>query len=275
MPGYQVSDWDDAYANAPNIPSGDRWPEAWIAPAAEFRAAMGRRAELDIAYGDDARARFDLFRPETAARGLLVFIHGGFWMRLDKSYWSHLASGALERGWAVAIPSYSLCPEVRVSEITRQVAAAIEKAAQLVAGPILLSGHSAGGQLVSRMVSETTPLSEATTGRVERVLSISGLHDLRPLLHTALNDTIGLDPDEAARESPALLHPLRGTRLTCWVGASERAEFIRQNALLANVWRGLGIWTDAVEEPDRHHFDIIDGLADPSSAMATALLGEG
>ena len=58
-----------------------------------------------------------------------------------------------------------------------------------------------------------------------------------------------------------------------WVGQAERSEFVRQSALIANVWRGLGAETDLVVEPDRHHFDVIDGLADPGSPLTEALLG--
>ena len=105
-------------------------------------------------------------------------------------------------------------------------------------------------------------------------LSISGVHDLRPLLRTAMNATLKLDEAEAQRESSALLLPLAGVRLTCWVGAAERAEFIRQNALLANVWTGLGAQTACVQEPDRHHFNVIDGLREAYSALTTALVGE-
>ncbi len=57
------------------------------------------------------------------------------------------------------------------------------------------------------------------------------------------------------------------------MGAGERAEFVRQNALLANIWTGLGALTCAVEEPDRHHFNIIDGLTDPDHPMVRELLG--
>jgi hypothetical protein len=109
--------------------------------------------------------------------------------------------------------------------------------------------------------------------RVERCVPISGLFDLRPLLLTTLNDDIRLDVGEAAAESPALLMPRVGTRLVAWVGQAERSEFVRQSALIANVWRGLGAETSLVVEPDRHHFDVIDGLADPGSPLVEALLG--
>jgi hypothetical protein len=144
-------------------------------------------------------------------------------------------------------------------------------AASQVDGPIRLAGHSAGGQIVTRLVCGGTGLPDPVLARVERVMSISGVHDLRPLLRTQLNDTIGLDASEARAESPALLEPAIDVPVTCWVGANERSEFVRQSALLANAWRGLGLATDAIEEPDRHHFDVIDGLASPVSPMAKAI----
>jgi arylformamidase len=88
-----------------------------------------------------------------------------------------------------------------------------------------------------------------------------------------LNGTLHIDESEALAESPALLRPVDGARITCWVGGGERAEFLRQNALLANIWTGLGATTSAVVEPDRHHFNVIDGLADPDHPLTRTLLG--
>ncbi|MEM7464051.1 MAG: alpha/beta hydrolase, partial [Pseudomonadota bacterium] len=99
-----------------------------------------------------------------------------------------------------------------------------------------------------------------------------GVHDLRPLLQLEINDVLKIESTDAAAESPALNTPLPGTKLICWVGAGERSEFIRQNALLANIWKGLGATTFVVEEPDRHHMNVVDGLADPASAMLQLLL---
>lgn len=270
----QIINWDDAYANGANIPGGERWPVAWIAPARDFRDRLSGlgRARIGIAYGSRPRNRFDLFMPEGTPKGLVVFVHGGYWMALDNSYWSHLAGGAVVHGYAVAMPSYTLCPDVRIGEITGEIGAAIAKAAELVEGPILLTGHSAGGHLVSRMVCSDGPLSPAVRGRVGHVVSISGIHDLRPLMNTEMNATLRIDEAEALSESPALLRPVDGVRVTCWAGGGERGEFLRQNALLANIWTGLGAGTCAVVEPDRHHFNVIDGLADPSHPLTGALL---
>jgi arylformamidase len=271
---HRIDDWDDAYANGANIPQGDRWPNAWVEPARSFREQLEAqgRARLDISYGDGARNRLDLFMPEGAQRGLVVFVHGGFWLRLDKSFWSHLAAGALAHGHAVAMPSYTLCPDIRISGIVTEVGRAIEKAASMMEGPIRLTGHSAGGHLVTRMISATSPLPDAVRRRIVNTVSISGVHDLRPLMATKMNEGLKIDAAEARAESPSLLEPMQGARLACWVGAAERSEFVRQNALLANAWTGLGATTLVMEEPDRHHFNVIDGLADPNHALTQTLL---
>ncbi|RST85672.1 alpha/beta hydrolase [Aquibium carbonis] len=270
----RIADWDDAYANGPNIPGGDRWPAAWMEPARAYREELeaAGRARLGVAYGPGERNAYDLFLPEVEPTGLVVFVHGGYWMRLERALWSHLARGAVDSGFAVAMPSYTLCPQVRIRDITAEVGQAIEHAAAGVGGPMFLAGHSAGGHLASRMVCENSPLPAALRERIRNVVSISGVHDLRPLMRTAMNETLRLDAAEAAAESPALLAPAPGTRICCWVGAGERAEFIRQNALLANVWTGLGAETCCVEEPDRHHFNVIDGLADASHVLTRTLL---
>lgn len=271
---YRINDWSDAYTNGGNIPRGEAWPQAWVEPARLYRERMVEtgRARLNLTYGEKERNRFDLFLPESQPKGLVVYVHGGYWQALDNSYWSHLANGCVEQGYAVAMPGYTLCPDVRVGEIVQEVAAAISDAAGEIDGPIHLTGHSAGGHLVTRMVASNSPLSEAVRARVRTVVSISGVHDLRPLVKTNLNAKLRLDDEEAAQESPVLMRPGEGTRLFCWVGANERSEFVRQNELMASIWLGLGAETGAYAEPDKHHFSIVDGLADPNHPLVRTLL---
>ncbi|TZG32153.1 alpha/beta hydrolase [Agrobacterium sp. B1(2019)] len=271
---YRITDWDSAYANGANIAKGERWPDAWVGPARAYREELGSsgRAKFDVVYGQKPRNTLDIFHPSKPALGLVVFVHGGFWVNLDKSYWSHFARGAIERGYAVAMPSYTLAPEARIGQITIEVAQSIELAAREVDGSIYLIGHSAGGHLVTRMITTTSPLSEGVQKRIVNTVSLSGLHDLRPLMNLSSNAKMRIDRTEAYTESPALLEPFANTRLVCWAGAAERAEFVRQNALLANIWKGLGAQTLVVEEPDKHHFSILDGLEDPSHPLMDALV---
>jgi len=116
-----MAELDDDYANLPHIPGGAQYPARWTQAAADFRAKMGARAALAQPYGDGARQAFDLFHPEGEAHGLCVFVHGGYWLKFHRNFWSHLAAGPLAHGWAVAMPSYDLCPDLRIADITRQI----------------------------------------------------------------------------------------------------------------------------------------------------------
>ena len=206
-------------------------------------------------------------------KGLAVIIHGGFWLAFDKTIWSDLAQGALAHGWAVAFPGYTLAPEARVADITAQIGRAVTAAAGMVAGPIQLCGHSAGGQMATRMICADTPLPPEVTARIAHVVTLSGLHDLRPLQFHSMNAGLRLDPAEAAAESPALLDPLPGIPVTVWVGAAERPEFLRQSALLAEAWGRKGQPVQLIAETGRHHFDVLDGLKDPQHPLTRAFVG--
>lgn len=264
-----MKDWSRAYDNVAAVEGAAAYPARWAAAAEAFRAAAPAGARIDLAYGDHDRERFDLFAPEDpTSRGLMVIIHGGYWRRFDKNLFSHLALGPLAHGWSVAAPSYPLAPEARIGDVVRSVGAAVATAAKLVDGPIRLVGHSAGGHLATRMICRDAPLPDTVQARIEHVVSISGVHDLRPLLKTDVNVDLKLDLVEARAESPALLEPVDGAQVTCWVGADELPEFLRQNELLTMAWRGFDVAISSIEELSRHHFNVILGLSEPDSPLA-------
>lgn len=264
-------DWEDAFTNAVHIPGGMGYPARWAELAQAFRKQAGGR--FDLPYGPGPRERMDVFLPEGTPRGLVTFIHGGFWLAFDKSSWSHLAAGPLAHGWAVVLPSYTLAPEARIGSITRQTGRAIAAAAGLVDGPIRLAGHSAGGHLATRMVCDDSPLPESIAGRIERVASISGVHDLRPLQCHSMNEKLRLTASEAAAESPALHRRRANVDVVAWVGAAERPEFLRQSALLCESWSTPEAPVHLVAESSRHHFNVIDGLCDPDHELTRFLAG--
>ena len=269
----QITDWDDAYANRAYIKDAGSIVEAWPLRAEAFRDELTQKGRMrpDIAYGSHERNRLDLFLPEGTPKGLVVFVHGGYWMLFDGKTFSYLAAGPLAEGYAVAVPSYVLCPEARITDITRQIGDAITVAAGEISGPIHLTGHSAGGHLVARMASATTPLLSKLLKRLRKTVSISGVHDLRPLMNTKMIETLNLDAAEADRESPSLLEPLPGTEITFWVGADERPEFLRQTRLMQDAWDGKAK-VDIVVEPAKHHFSVIEGLTDSNHALVRSLL---
>ena len=99
---------DDAYANAAYIPDAERFLTYWDETARNYREAehMLGRAQLNQPYGAHPDQAFDLFFPAGRPLGLMIFVHGGYWLRFSRRDFSHLAQGACARDWAVALPSY-------------------------------------------------------------------------------------------------------------------------------------------------------------------------
>jgi arylformamidase len=260
-PGYRWPDPDRDYANGDFIPGSAGYPDRWTREAAGFRQSLGKRAELDLAYGPSPREKLDLFLPEGTPKGTVVFVHGGYWHLFSKAHWSHLAAGPLARGYAVAMPSYTLAPAARLAEITAEVARAMWFVGTRVPGPMVVTGHSAGGHLSARMGCADISVP------VARVMPISPLSELGPLIATGMNATLKIDLAEAALESPAR-HRLRdGVTAHVWVGADERPAFLMQARVLSEEW-GCP-WT---ADLGHHHFSVIDGLADPESPLCRTLL---
>ena len=259
--------YDAAYENSKHIPGGEGYPPRWAASAAALRESLGPRAKLGQPYGSGAAEWFDLFLPERGTEGTLIFIHGGYWLRFGPRDFSHLAAGALARGWTVAMPAYTLAPAARIAAMTRQIAQALGAIAAETAGPIVLCGHSAGGHLAARMACRDVALPDAVPGRLARVLPISPVADLRPLRETAMKATLAITPEEAQAESPALLPRRPGLPVHVRVGGDERPAFLDQARRLGNAWA-----CPVTVEPGRHHFDVIEGMERESPLLA-ALLG--
>lgn len=120
----------------------------------------GREARLDLAdvsYGEDEQQAFDLFLPAGKEKDvpLMVLIHGGEWIRGDKSTYTQTAMDYCERfGIAAASIGYRFLNEsTDMTVLLADIAAAIEKIC-LVAEEngvnitrVALGGHSAGAHL--------------------------------------------------------------------------------------------------------------------------------
>ena len=257
---------DDAYENAGYIDGAADFPPRWAAQAEAFRKQLGFRAQRGVKYGASPRQVFDFFEPTGVSRGTVMFVHGGYWKAFDNSTWSHLAAGPLAKGYAVAMPSYDLCPDVSIPQIAGQIATALAKVADRTQGPIALAGHSAGGHLVARIMDPLL-LSADVRDRVGQIVSISPVADLAPLMQTQMNDILGIDSATAATDSPVNMSPPHGVDVTVWVGAEERPAFLEQAEGLSRAWGAKQFTVEG-----KHHFDVIDALGDPDSDMVATLL---
>jgi arylformamidase len=261
-------DLEAEYDNRAKVPNHADIMENWARNAAAFRAGH-RYAELDLAYGHAERMALDLFWPGPSREGpLAMFVHGGYWQRLDRKLFSHLAYGLLAHGVAVAMPSYELCPQVTLAVLVEQVRNAAAFLALRHGRALLATGHSAGGHLAAMLLATdwvfTRGLPRAT---VRAALPISGLFDLLPLTRTTVNDALGLDAAEARKLSPVLL-PSPGLPIHAVVGGTEGAEYTRQSRSIAEGWGGT--WEAMA---GKNHFSVVEPLTDPASPLVTMAVG--
>jgi arylformamidase len=260
------------YNNRVLVPEHPQYFARWAESSARARATM--TSHLHQRYGESPNETIDLFPARKGDGSCMMFIHGGYWRSLDKSDFSFLAPAWVDAGVSLALVNYDLCPNVSIEEIVRQMLRASRwlylNAEQygMDEDRLYVSGHSAGGHLAAMMMAAIWPVFDARLPKDlwKGALAVSGIYDLRPLVQVEwLNADLKLDEATAHRLSPALLPTAtRAPVMTC-VGGDESSEFKRQNALLGERWRGA--FAGDVPMPGRHHFSIVDGLAEQSSAL--------
>jgi arylformamidase len=257
-------DYDAEYNNRARVPEHPGLIQGWVSDAAAYRAQC---PPTELRYGSGERHTIDLFK---AADGpLMLFIHGGYWQALDKSFFSHMARGLNQNGRSVAVMSYDLCPHVRIGDIIEQTRDACRALWRETGAKIVVSGHSAGGHLAACMLA--TDWRDLGADPVPAAYAISGLFDLAPLVPTSLNAALVLSADEAERLSPLYWPPPAGKTLDAIVGETESGEFHRQAHAIVDQWGAAGVATAYAEIAGANHFTILAPLADPNSAMCARL----
>jgi len=265
------------YNNRAAVPDHPYWLEQF---AARSRAALeALRPALDLRYGPGPKETLDLFLPAAPARGTFAFIHGGYWRAFDKSEHAFVAPPFVAAGFAVAVINYELCPSVSVATIVEQCRRATAWVAREgprhgAAGPLVVGGHSAGGHLTAMLYA--TDWRPRGFGRAPFVggVSLSGLHDLVPLVQSSYNVDIRLDDAEARRVSPVDCTPTTETPLLLAVGADETSEYLRQTQLLWDAWprNRPAAMPEPLRISGRNHFNVVLDFADPASALTQATL---
>src|SRR5258705_548416 len=111
-----------------------------------------RKSFLDVPYGDRERTKVDLYPAADRTAPCLVFLHGGYWQRNSRDVFAMLVEGVAAHGWSVAIPGYSLAPEVSLTDIVTEISQSLDWLAAngegyRNAGPLGRSGLAACGPL--------------------------------------------------------------------------------------------------------------------------------
>ena len=265
------------YNNRAAVPDHQRSLDEWLARSQSAREAL--RPSIDVRYGASDDETLDLYLPRQPARGTLTYIHGGWWRSLDKSDYGFVAPAFVAAGYAVALINYTLCPHGTIANAVEQCRRALlwlvgEGPGRGAPAPLVIGGHSAGGHLTAMMYTTDWRAQGLARTPFTGGASLSGVHELAPLVQFSHNVDFRLDAAEARRMSPAATQPLTDAPLLLAVGANETSEFVRQTDLLWDAWprnhpAGLPAPMHIL---GRHHYDVVLDYADPASALTQATL---
>ena len=275
--GYDRSALDREYNNRGKVANFADYLVRYPRESETTRKALPAR--LDVPYGPSPAETLDIF--PAAGPGpapVNVFIHGGYWMALDKKDFSFVARAFQPAGAATVVINYALIPSVDMDELVRQCRAAVAwvhgHAASFGGDPdrIFVSGHSAGGHLTAMCLATDWRAFGVPPDVVKGGAGVSGLYDLEPIRLCYLNDTLKLDPEAARRNSPVHLAPASRAPLLVAVGDREGPEYLRQTRDVAATWRRHGVAVEVLEMAGIDHFSIICQLEDPASELSRAVL---
>jgi arylformamidase len=221
-----------------------------------------RNSFLDVPYGDRERTKIDLYPAADKTAPCLVFLHGGYWQRNSRELFAMLVEGVAAHGWSVAIPGYSLAPDASLTEIVTEISQSLDWLAQNgesygISGSVVLSGWSAGAQLVAMALEHP---------RVTAGLAISGVYDLAPIRDTGLNNALKLTDQEIAALSPLRL-PAVHKRLDIAYGTAELPALVFDSIQLheSRIAAGAPGRLFPIEGAD--HFSILSELRRPDGAL--------
>ncbi|EPJ46129.1 MAG: hypothetical protein OFPI_35150 [Osedax symbiont Rs2] len=234
---------------------------------------------LDQAYGAGSDETIDIFPAKDPDSPILFFIHGGYWRSLSSQDFSFVARGLVESGVTVAMPNYSLCPEVSMTKITEQNRAALAWLylhAEKYNGSrdrIFVSGHSAGGQQAA-MLSLTDWASDFDLpgNVIKGSMPISGIFDLSPLYHSWLQPSLKLTDATILSQSPMLQLPKQAPPMLVSVGGDESAEFVRQSTDFVSAWRNNAVPGILNTLDGKNHFSVIQDLYVKDSPLCKSII---
>jgi acetyl esterase/lipase len=173
-----------------------------LAPRDDFRLVA------NVAYGDRARQKLDLYVPAeaTGPRPVVVFFYGGNWQEGSKDDYLFMGEALAGRGFVVVIADYRLYPDVSYPSFVADSAAATRWTLAHVADyggdptRVSLMGHSAGAYNALMLALDPAWLGD-DRARIKSVVGLAGPYDFLPLTDPKLQIIFSTEID-LARTQP-------------------------------------------------------------------------
>ena len=243
----------------------------WIKRSAITRTNL--KSAIDISYGKSEKQKLDFFSSADINSPTVIFFHGGYWQRGDKSVYSFLANSFVKNNINFLAVGYDLCPKISITQIVSQAQEAIvwiwqnANKLEINKDKFIVSGHSAGGHITGMMMgTEWNKISsDLPNNLILAGIPISALNLLEPIRHTTLNDALKMDKEEAKSQSPIYLPPRTNAQQLIVYGANETDEFHRQSNIYYEKFKSEERKIERFIVPEADHFDEMNDLSNESS----------
>ncbi len=227
----------------------------------------------DIYYGELPGERLDIYPSSLPQSKTLIYIHGGYWQRLDKSDFQFIAEAFRPYNFTTVILTYPLAPAASLDQIISSCRKAIRWLHQNLSQyngdshQMYVAGHSAGGHLGAMLMTIDWNHFNPDNEVIKGYCAISGLFNLTPIRLSDINGVLKMDKEMVLRNSPVQLKPLTQSPLLLAVGADESDEFKEQSRELYTGWKEKGISMQLLEIPGLNHYSILETIIEPTSSL--------
>ena len=244
----------------------------------------GRGVELavdDVPFGTEGLT-LNVWRPEGQAdakpRPVLIFLHGGGWVKGDRRAYDFAARAFAAQGYVVVVPDYRKVPSVRFPAFVQDGAQAVrwtrDNVARFGGDPnrLALTGHSAGGYTSAMLALDPRWLrAEGVDPRIVKAAApMCGPYDFFPF-----NKKRSIDAFAGVKDGP-MTQPITFARADAppllLISAGKDVQVGAHNAInLAARLKALGAPVRHRDYPALSHEDVVMALSKPFRSKAPVL----
>jgi len=272
--GYDQSALDRQYNNRLHVPDYATYMDRW--------EMLSRQTEKElpvvknIPYGTLPREQLDIYPSLQPCSKTLIFIHGGYWHKLDKSSFQFIAAAFSSYGITTVLINYPLAPVVAIDQIAASCRLAIHWLYHNISAyngdpaQLYIAGYSAGGHLSAMLLATDWRPFNLIPDTIKGACAISGLFNLIPVGLSEINHVLKMDTETAFRNSPVHLVPATQCPLSVVVGSNETDEFLDQSKELYACWKE-STPVEIIQIEGLNHYSIVETVLDPQSCLHRAI----
>jgi arylformamidase len=282
---YDQVELDAAYDQRAYAPLGDQITARFITDSEEVRRRLGNPQRES--YGPTAIEKLDIFRTSRAKAPILVFVHGGAWLRNQASDFHYLAENIVKGGAHFVLLDFISADRangdlrVMADQVCRGVVWVFRNAASFSGDPrrIFISGQSSGAHLACvALTSDWEKEYGVPAGILKGGLLQSGMYEMKPVRLSARSSYVKFDDAMEEAMSPQRHIARLRAPVTVMCGTNETPEFQRQNREFAVAVKAAGKPVTLITLPNHNHYEVQQTMANPygwGGRAALAMMGLG